>query len=295
MPVLAGVELDAISVAGLETSICLPRFDCALDMGVCRPAAVHRSTVLFTHAHIDHLGAVARHCATRGLYGLKPPTYAIPEESIPATEALLAAWRRLDGSAMACTLLPARPGTEVSLGKGRYARALRSIHRVPSLAWVVFEIRQKLKPEWQGRPGAEIAAARRTGAAVTDRTDVPLLAFTGDSRVEVLDREPLLREARLLVMEVSFVDDQVSVERARAMGHIHLDEVVERADRFHNEALLFTHRSDRYSPAGALERIRERLPAGLRERVWVLPHERAFRDTPPAPVPVVAQEGDPHE
>lgn len=288
MPTLAGVEVDAVSVAGLETSICLPQLGCALDLGVCRPGAVHRRTVLFTHAHIDHMGALARHCATRNLFGLAPPTYALPEESRAGVDDLLAAWRRLDGATLPCTVIPARPGTEVALGKGRVARAFRSIHRVPSLGWAIHERRSRLRAAFRGRPGPEIAQARAAGAEVSEAVEVPLVAFTGDSRIEVLEREPVLQAVRLLIMELSFVDDRVPVDRARAMGHIHLDEVVARASLFQNEAVLFTHRSARYGVGEANRAIAAALPPGLRERAWLLPQRRAFRDEPLVPVPAGA-------
>ncbi len=281
MITLAGTAVDAVSVAGLETSICLPGLGCALDMGVCRPTAVQRGTVLFTHAHIDHLGALAQHCATRALLGMAPPVYAVPEENLAGVEALLDAWRRLDRSELACTLVPARPGTEVRLRRNTVARAFRSIHRVPCLGWGIWETRTKLRAAFVGRPGTEIAAARAAGEPVTEATTVPIVAFTGDSRVDVIDREDVLRQARLLIMEVTFLDDAVSVERSREMGHIHLDEVIERADIFENEAILMTHNSARYSPETAKDIVMKRIPDVLRGRVHVLPNTRAFRPSAP--------------
>jgi hypothetical protein len=91
---LGGVAIDAISVGGLETSIGLPGLKLAFDLGVCRPQAVALPTVLFTHAHIDHMGALVQHCATRSLMGMRPPTYAFPQENLGGVEDLLRAWRR---------------------------------------------------------------------------------------------------------------------------------------------------------------------------------------------------------
>lgn len=271
---LAGIAVDAVSVGGLETCIQLPGYDVAFDLGVCPPRAVGRRTVLFTHAHIDHMGAVASHCATRSLMGMKPPTYAVPEQAVPAFEALLDAWRRLDGSDLPCTIVPARPGTEVPLGKGRVARADRSIHRVPCLSWSVWTQRRRLTSEWQGRPGPEIRDARLSGIEVTEPVETCDVAFTGDTLVEALERAPHLRQARVLIMEVTFLDDRVSVEAARDKGHIHLDEVLARADLLTNDAILFTHLSARYGVAEAEDILDARLPPGLRSRVTLLPNHR---------------------
>lgn len=274
MLTLAGIAVDAVSVGGLETCIQLPGMDVALDLGVCPPRAVARSTVLFTHAHIDHMGAVAAHCATRSLMGMAPPTYAVPAERIDAFEDLLAVWRRLDGSALPCAVVPAQPGTRLDLGKGRTAVAARSLHRVPCLSWSIWTHKKKLAPAWVGVPGPEIGAARRRGEAVHELHTSCEVAFTGDTLIEAVEREPSLRTARLLIMEVTFLDERVGVPAAREMGHIHLDEVIERASLFENEHILFTHMSARYGQREAEEILARRLPPGLAERVTLLPQRR---------------------
>jgi ribonuclease Z len=71
-------------------------------------------------------------------------------------------------------------------------------------------------------------------------------------------------------MEVTFLDQRVPVDKARENGHIHLDEVIQRADLFENEAILFTHLSARYRYEEALEILAQRLPDGLKERVHLL-------------------------
>ena len=49
------------------------------------------------------------------------------------------------------------------------------------------------------------------------------------------------------------------------------DEVIDRADAFENEAILFTHTSARYGHAEALDILRRRLPPSLAGRVTLLP------------------------
>ena len=65
MPRLAGILVDGVSVGGVETCIDLPEFKLAFDIGRCPDDAVLRPTILFTHAHMDHMGGVAWHAATR--------------------------------------------------------------------------------------------------------------------------------------------------------------------------------------------------------------------------------------
>ena len=272
---LAGIAVDALSIGGLETCIQLPGLDLAFDMGSCPPSAVHRSTVGFTHAHIDHMGGVAHHCATRALTHLDPPTYLVPAENVDAFHDLLAVWRRLDRSDLLCEVVPMAPGNEHTVRPGLVAIPFRSPHRVPCIGYGLWEERNKLKPELQGLDGDRIRELKQSGHEVTERVRAPIVAFTGDSLIEVVEREAVVREAKLLIMEVTFVDDRVSVAQCRDKGHIHLDEVIERADLFQNHAILFTHLSARYRAEEAQAIVAQRLPASLRERVTLLVAGRA--------------------
>lgn len=277
---LAGVAVDPLSVGGVETCIQLPGFDVAFDIGRCPRSAVSRSTILFTHAHMDHMGGVATHAATRSLIGAKPPTYVIPRENVDAFAELFAAWRRLDKSDLSHEVVPLSPGESHRLPCRLLARAFRSPHRVPCIGYTLWEQKRKLKAELRGKPGREIAALRAKGVDVTDVVEAPLVAFTGDTMIEVVDREPSVRQAKLLIMEVTFLDDRVSREHARSTGHVHLDEVIERAELFENQALLFTHFSARYSADQIQEILDRRLPQHLRERVTPLLDGHQSRSRP---------------
>ena len=57
-PEVGDIELEGLSLGGLETTIALPKWDVCFDIGRCPPFAVRRSTVLVTHAHLDHTGAL---------------------------------------------------------------------------------------------------------------------------------------------------------------------------------------------------------------------------------------------
>lgn len=267
---LVGIDVEAVSVGGLETCIELPSFDLAFDIGRCPMSAVRRKRILCTHAHMDHLGGLAYHAATRDLMGMPPPTYLVPRENHADVLALFDVWRRLDRSELPCTVVACGPGDRMELGGGRVALPFRSPHRVPCQGYAIVARRKKLRPAYEGLPGEEIHRRRLAGEVVSDDHEVVEVAFTGDSVIDVVEREAAVRTARLLVMEVTFLDERVSVEKARSKGHIHLDEVIERAALFENEALLFTHFSARYSAADVRRILDARLPDSLRGRVTPL-------------------------
>ena len=133
------------------------------------------------------------------------------------------------------------------------------------------ELRKRLRPDLAREGKEAIAAARERGEEVSSTWEHPLVVFSGDTKIEFIDHNECARKADLLIMEVTFVDDRVSVESARANGHIHIDEVVERADMFENKAILFTHLSARYRQDEAQAAINAKLPPSLLERVTLLP------------------------
>lgn len=267
---LAGLAVEAISVGGLETCIHLPELKVAFDIGRAPKEVIAREIVLFTHAHMDHMGGVAYHCATRALRRLAPPTYVVPREVAERFERVFEVWSALDGSDMLHRSVPLGPGEELLLPNGMLARPFRSIHTQPCQGYALWSRKHKLKPEYLGLPGAEIQRLKAAAVEITTAIETPEVAFCGDTRIEVLEREAVVRRARLLVLETTFLDERVSVAEARSKGHVHLDEVIERADLFENEAILMTHFSARYARAEIVEILQRRLPPRLAQRVTPL-------------------------
>ena len=142
----------------------------------------------------------------------------------------------------------------------------------------MYSTKEKLLPEHAGKHGSEIKALREAGTRVTATVEVPEVAFTGDTAARLIDRAAdgsdavaadALR-AKLLICECTFVDDRCTPEDARAYGHTHVDELVERATAFENESILLIHFSARYKADEIDAALAERLPPGLRERVTPL-------------------------
>lgn len=268
---LAGFRVRATSVAGLETCIELPDLKLAFDIGRGPKSAVSMNTLLFTHAHIDHMGGIAHHVATRSLLGMKPPTYVVPSKLVEPVKNLLDAFRALDDSELDVQIVGADPGDKISVGKRRIARPLTAFHPVACQGYAIMDMRNQLREDLQGEDSAVIQAARARGEEITVAAEHPLIVFSGDTRIEFIEHNEVACRADLLILEVTFLDDRVSVESARENGHIHLDEVIERAEMFENKAILFTHLSARYRYPEAMEILEKRLPDSLKDRVTLLP------------------------
>ncbi len=267
---LAGTAVKGISIGGVETCIQLPGLDLCFDIGRAPRSAVHRSRVAFTHAHLDHMGGVAMHVATRALTAQEPPTYLMPKANTADFEAMLKSWRRLDRSRLPCTLVPMEPGRGFELASGVELRAFSTRHTVPSLGYAVFTTKHKLLPRYHGTPGPELQRIRQAGEVITQPVESCDVAFTGDTAIDALDEQPWLYRARLLILEATFLDDRVGVAACRSKGHVHLDEILERAERFENQAIMLTHFSARYALGEIRAILDKRLPTSLRARVHPL-------------------------
>ena len=261
----AGIEIEGVSIAGHESFYKLPGFRTLLEFGRAPDDVVGYANVCVTHGHLDHMAGLAHHASRRRLGGLPPARVLVPAAAADDVAAWLAASERLENVDYGVELVAAAPGDRVRLRNDLELRVLPGRHRVPTVGYLFSEVRHKLVPELEGLPGAEIAQRRARGETVARREEIPLLAYPGDCSPDVFDAAPELFRARVLLIECSFLLAE-DVERARDYAHIHVADLVARADLFENEAIVLTHFSQRYRP----DEIRVALaglPDGLRERV----------------------------
>ena len=96
---------------------------------------------------------------------------------------------------------------------------------------------------------------------MTDEVRRPLVAYLGDSAPAGLDDCPAMYEAKVLISEMTFVAPDHRKDKIHKFGHMHLDDFVERRDRFKNELIIAAHFSTRYHPkAGPRNRDQRRCP-----------------------------------
>jgi ribonuclease Z len=125
----------------------------------------------------------------------------------------------------------------------------------------------RLRPDLVGLPGPEIAARRRAGEDVTVYEDRLELAYATDTLISALDHAPELLQARVLIMECTFLDARKSRDAARAGCHVHLDDILERVTAFHNEHVVLMHFSQLYAPREVTAVLDARVPRELRSRI----------------------------
>jgi len=261
----SGIAIEGVSIAGRESFYKLPGFRALLEFGRAPEDTVSYATVCLTHGHLDHAAGLAHHASRRRLERLPAARVFAPEEAVPDLEAWLAFSQRLENVDYGLHLMPVRPGRSVMLRNDLELKVLPGRHRVPTVGYLFSEIKRKLKDEFLGLPGEEIAAMRSKGVEVTRREETPLLAYPGDCGPAIFEAAPELFQARVLLIECSFLRPE-DRDRARDYEHLHLQDFLERAAIFQNEVIVLTHFSQRDRVAEIREALRA-LPATLARRV----------------------------
>lgn len=261
----AGITIEGVSIAGRESFYKVPGFRALLDFGRAPEDTVSCATVCLTHGHLDHAAGLAHHASRRRLDGLPAARVFAPEEAVADLEAWLAFSQRLENVDYRLHVTPASPGATFRLRNDLELKVLPGRHRVPTVGYLFCEVKHKLKDEFLGLPGEQIAALRARGVEVTRRLESPLLAYPGDCSPAIFDAAPELFHARVLLIECSFLlpEDR---DRARVYEHLHLEDFVERANLFENDAVVLTHFSQRYRVEEIREALRS-LPVPLSGRV----------------------------
>ncbi|MBL8975009.1 MAG: MBL fold metallo-hydrolase [Myxococcales bacterium] len=266
---VGGLTLAGITRGGVETCIMVKELGVMFDVGMCPPGALKFATILVSHGHADHMGGLPYLVSQHGLMSSPPPVIHMPADIVEPTRQILALWSQIEDFELKAELHGHQPGDRPRVGQNLNALALRTSHRVTSLAWLIERTSHRLRPEFVGREPREIATLRAAGEVITDPHTEPLLCVTGDTRIEFFDQHELARRCRVLVHEVTSWDERRDVEVTRRWGHTHLDEVVARAEQFTGEALVLVHRSMRHTRSEAEALVQRRFPAAMRDRVHV--------------------------
>lgn len=261
----AGITIEGVSIAGHESFYKVPAFRTLLDFGRAPDDVLSYSNVCLTHGHLDHAAGLAHYASRRRLTGLGPARVFLPEEALGDIQSWIHASERLEGVSYELELVPAISGERILIRNDLELWFLPGRHRVPSRGYLFVEVRRKLREEFAGRTGEEIAALRASGVDVARREEIPLLAYPGDCGPGIFEAVPELFRARVLLIECSFFGPE-DVERAHAYEHLHSSDFVAVADRFQNEAIVLTHFSLRYRPEEIRDYLTE-LSASLDGRV----------------------------
>ncbi len=266
-----GLTVEGYSRAAVQSYWRVPELKLGFDLGGQPWGFMATPTWFISHTHLDHIAALPVYVARRRMMKMDPPTIYVPEKAIGRIERFLRAVSDLDKGRLPCTLLPAHPGEEIELSREHVVTVSSTCHTLPSVGYVVWDRRRKLKNEYQDLSGNQIRDLRLSGVDVTDEVRTPLVGYLGDSNPDGLDRCPAMYEAMILITEMTFVAKSHRRENIHKYGHMHLDDFLARRERFQNEVIIAAHYSTRYTDERIKQILSKRLPDRLdgRLQVWL--------------------------
>ena len=266
-----GLSIEGYSRAAVQTYWRLPELKIGFDLGGQPWSFMGTGTWFVSHAHLDHLAALPVYVARRRMMKMEPPVIYLPTVAVEPVQKILRQVTRLDRGRLPCELCGVEPGAEIELSREHVVSVVQTVHTVPSLGFVVWERRQKLKPEYHGLTGPQIRDLRLGGTEVTEERRTPRFAYLGDSAPAGLDNNPAMLEAEVLVLEMTFVAPSHRKDKIHKFGHIHLDDIRDRREQFHNALIIASHFSTRYTSKRIRHLVERAIPDMLdgRLHLWL--------------------------
>lgn len=265
------LTIEGYSRAAVQTYWRVPELKLGFDLGLQPWSFMTTPTWFVSHTHLDHIAALPVLVARRRMMKMERPTIYMPAEAVENVENLLRAFQRLDRGRMPAELIGLNPGDEVELSRELVVKAFATRHTIPSLGYLVWERRKKLKPQYHHLSGDQIRDLRMAGEEVSAEIRIPRVAYLGDTAPAGLDAFEEIYRSQILILEMTFVAPNERASVIHKYGHTHLDDLIARADRFENEVIIASHFSTRLHPDHIARIVEKRLPDVLRGRmkIWL--------------------------
>lgn len=261
------LSVNGVSRGGVETWFKVRPSGVAFDVGRGAPELAGVEHVFLSHGHLDHASGIPFLLSQRALQGLGSLTVFCPLALQSPLEAFIAAAARVEGRQYEYEIRPLRPGDRVSVGGDMHVAAFETTHVVASLGYHLIQSVRRLRGEFASLSPDALTRLRERGEDVEMREERLLVSYTGDTGSAVFASEPRVLTSRVLILECTFINPEWR-ESAAQYGHIHIDDLKDRAGSFANELIVLHHLSRRFSLAELRDIVDRELP-GLASRVVI--------------------------
>ena len=264
------ISVKMISTGGVESCYILPDYHIAFDMGRGPLELIDIPVVFLSHGHLDHAAGLAYYFSQRSLKNLGSGTIYAPPGVVRPFKKICKQWQKIEKFGYKIDIRPMKAGQRVEIAQNLFVEAHPACHRVDALGYTLIRKVKKLKQEYQTLPGEEIKKLKEQNAPIFEIREEPLFSYSGDTSIEFLLENELPRQARVLFMEATYIDEARTIERARLWGHTHLDEILEHRHLLENEKIVLVHLSRRYTRQKIKDVLKEKIPPEERGRFEVV-------------------------
>ncbi len=269
-------RVQGISIAGEESAIHIPELDVCFDMGVCEKPMLTANFVALSHSHMDHTAAIAYYFSQRNFQGMGTGTLLCHATLEKPLHNLMQAWVDIECQRTPYNIIPMTDGQEQQVKNNISLRAFETRHTVPSLGYVAMEKRSKLREEFVGLSQERLVELKNGGTEITQRLEIPLVAYTGDTAWGPHFEKAEVMNAKILITECTFMEPG-DHKRAAIGKHLHLQHIVDLLEASTAEAIVLTHLSRRTHIVAARELIDRMVPPRHRDRLFILMDSRTNR------------------
>lgn len=258
------------SVAGEESVVQVPELNVCFDIGRCPYFALTSDYVCITHGHMDHIAGLPYYLSQRSFQGMKPGMVFVPADLARGVDDLLKVWRAVERQGTPYTLVPMFANELHEVRRDFGIRALSTHHGGSSLGYAIISIREKLKQEYMGLPGQELAEMKKRGIEIQYRVEVPLVTYLGDTAIGPVFDHPDVINAEILITELTFFEKDHR-QRAKVGRHLHLEDFLTLAPKLKNKWIVLSHVSRRTGLLKAARLLKKRLgEAGMQNILFLM-------------------------
>lgn len=255
---LGAIHVVGYSVAGEETVCQIPELNVCFDIGRAPHFALTSDIVCLSHAHMDHIAGLPYYLSQRYFQGMRAGTILLPRDLERPVDNLLRCWRDVERQGTPYKLVPMTAGQTWEVRRDFHIRAIQTHHGSASLGYSLVSVREKLKPEYLGTPGQDLARMRKSGVEIQYRIEVPLVTFLGDTAAGDVFSHPDVVNAEVLITEITFFDPDHK-PKAKHGRHLHLDHFVDLVAGLKNQHIVVTHVTRRTGIRRAKHLLRKRV------------------------------------
>lgn len=272
------LSFEGYSIAGKGSSLRLLGKKIMFDYGVHDSKFSDTKYLFLSHIHADHMVGLFPFLLER--MKLPPLPVFVPENNAQQLTDMLDKFCTLTACPNTYVIVPVKPGQHLELEDNLHV-LVRSVHHlapdakdshIESVAYTLYETRQKLQPQFQGKKAAELANITASGVSVMENKEVNLLTYVGDSMVDTyrLAENADIPDSSVVFLESTHIGlDNESLAKARYYGHTDLLELKETIGQYvrrnPNVQIVLKHFSNKYK----LETITAAVNAAFPDNVHV--------------------------